>query len=128
MQNSDRENIRRRLAETQKLITRLQEQQEEAETTLQSLREQLARSDTNPTNVQEHTDETRGSEQLTPVEKVDLFLRLFRGRDDVYPKLWQNQKTAKKGYAPACANEWVRGVCEKLSVPKTHAASGRYTW
>jgi len=26
----------------------------------------------------------------------------------VYPKLWQNQKTGKSGYSPACANEWVR--------------------
>ena len=35
---------------------------------------------------------------------------------DVYPKLWQNQKTGKKGYSPACANEWVRRVCEKPRV------------
>jgi len=34
----------------------------------------------------------------------------------VYPKLWQNQKTGKKGHSPACANEWVRGVCEKPRV------------
>jgi hypothetical protein len=62
------------------------------------------------------TDEAHVSEHLTPAEKVALFLRLFRGRDDVYPKLWQNPKTGKKGYAPACANEWVRGVYEKPRV------------
>jgi len=44
---------------------------------------------------------------------VARFLQLFRGRDDVYPKLWQNHKTGKKSYSPVCANEWVRGVCEK---------------
>ena len=27
--------------------------------------------------------------------------------------LWTNVKTGRKGYAPACANEWVRDVCEK---------------
>lgn len=48
-----------------------------------------------------------------PDEKVDLFLSLFRCRDSVYPKLWENQKAGKKGYAPACSSEWVRGVCEK---------------
>jgi hypothetical protein len=46
-------------------------------------------------------------------EKVALFRRLFRGRDDLYPKLWTNTTTGRKGYAPACANEWVRGICEK---------------
>ncbi len=49
-------------------------------------------------------------------EKIALFRQLFRGRDDVYPKLWVNSKTGKRGYAPACANEWVRGVCEKPRV------------
>ncbi len=52
----------------------------------------------------------------TPAEKVALFRRLFRGRTDVFPKYWENPKTEKKGYSPACANEWVRGVCEKPGV------------
>ena len=52
----------------------------------------------------------------TTSEKIALFRQLFRGRDDVYPKLWVNAKTGKRGYAPACANEWVRGVCEKPRV------------
>lgn len=46
-------------------------------------------------------------------EKIDLFLSLFRCRENAYPKLWINQKQNKKGYAPACRNEWVSGVCEK---------------
>ena len=50
---------------------------------------------------------------VTSLEKVALFRSLFRGREDVYPKLWTNSKTGRKGYAPACANEWVRDVCEK---------------
>jgi hypothetical protein len=45
--------------------------------------------------------------------KIGLFRSLFRGRDDVYPRRFESQKTAKAGYAPACANEWVRGVCAK---------------
>jgi len=116
MQISDRRSIIRRIAEIENRIAYLQEQQEEAEATLRSLREQLARGDTEISVTQKHTDEAHGSEDLSPTEKVTLFLRLFRGRDDVYPKLWQNQKTGKKGYAPACANEWVRGVCEKPRV------------
>ncbi len=49
-------------------------------------------------------------------EKVALFRRLFRGRDDVYPVRWESKKTGKSGYSPACANEWRPGVCEKPQV------------
>src|SRR5438552_2086452 len=50
---------------------------------------------------------------LSNAEKVALFRSLFRGRDDVFPRRWENAKTGKAGYAPACHNEWVRGICEK---------------
>jgi hypothetical protein len=46
-------------------------------------------------------------------EKIALCRSLFRGRDDVYPRRFESRKTGKSGYAPACANEWVRGICEK---------------
>ncbi len=49
-------------------------------------------------------------------EKIALFRRLFAGRADVFPVRWENQKTAKSGYAPACANEWVKGICGKPQV------------
>ena len=48
-----------------------------------------------------------------PEEKIALFRSLFRGREDVYPRRFENRKTGKSGYSPVCANEWVRGVCEK---------------
>jgi len=47
----------------------------------------------------------------TAAEKVVLFRGLFRGRDEVFAKRWVNPRTDRKGYAPACVNEWVRGVC-----------------
>ena len=49
----------------------------------------------------------------SPEEKIGLFRSLFRGRLDVYPRRFENKRTGASGYAPACANEWVRGVCEK---------------
>jgi len=52
----------------------------------------------------------------TPAEKVRLFRSLFRGRPDVFARLWINESKGTKGYAPACANEWVSGVCEKPRV------------
>src|SRR5437667_7509282 len=56
-----------------------------------------------------------GTVDLTssPQAKIALFRSLFRGRDDVYPRRFESRKTGRSGYAPACANEWVRGVCEK---------------
>ena len=48
-----------------------------------------------------------------PEEKIALFRSVFRGREDVYARRFENRKTGKSGYSPACANEWVRGVCEK---------------
>jgi len=49
---------------------------------------------------------------LSTDQKITLFRRLFLGRTDVYPVRWES-KAGKTGYAPACANEWRAGVCEK---------------
>lgn len=56
-------------------------------------------------------------------EKVALFKSLFRGRGDVYPRRWENLKTGRSGYQPACSNEWVRGKCDK---PKTRCGDCLY--
>lgn len=48
--------------------------------------------------------------------KIALFGSLFRGRADVFPRRWESSKSGKAGYAPACRNEWVRGVCAKPTI------------
>ncbi|MBF0558670.1 MAG: DEAD/DEAH box helicase family protein [Nitrospirae bacterium] len=53
---------------------------------------------------------------LSPEEKIKLFRSLFRGREDVYPKLWVSKKTGAKGYTPVCVNEWVSSICRKPAV------------
>ena len=50
------------------------------------------------------------------VAKIALFRSLFRGRNDVYPQRFESRRTGRAGYQPACANEWVRGICEKPRV------------
>ena len=52
-------------------------------------------------------------------EKTELFINLFRGREDIYPKRWENNKTGKSGYAPVCENEWVKPICQKPSIKCT---------
>jgi hypothetical protein len=49
-------------------------------------------------------------------EKIALFRSLFRGREEVFPRRWENPKNGKSGYSPVCRNEWVRGVCGKPQV------------
>jgi len=102
METSDRENILIQIAEVEKQLTKLHQQQETAETTLRLLRERLAQYD-NENACQAITPfaaPVPAAANLTPEDKVALFLRLFRGREDVYPKLWHNKKTDKKGYSP----------------------------
>nr|WP_202905155.1 hypothetical protein [Paraburkholderia mimosarum] len=57
-----------------------------------------------------------GAPVLSPEQKVQLFRRLFRGRTDVYPLRWESRNSGKSGYAPACANEWRAGICEKPGI------------
>lgn len=56
---------------------------------------------------------TLPSNNFSANEKIKIFMNLFRGREDVFPKRWENAKTGKSGYSPACFHEWVRGKCNK---------------
>ncbi len=49
----------------------------------------------------------------TTQEKIDLFLSMFRGREDVYARRFYNKKKESGGYAPVCKNEWRDGICDK---------------
>ena len=49
-------------------------------------------------------------------QKIALFRDLFRGREEVFPRRWENARSGQAGYSPVCRNEWVRGVCGKPEV------------
>ena len=51
---------------------------------------------------------------------MQLFRQLFRDRPDVYPARFVSKKTGKPGYAPACSNKFVPGVC---GLPKVKLGS-----
>lgn len=59
------------------------------------------------------TTTTEAELTFSAQDKVALFRRLFKGRTDVYPIRWESKTTGKTGYAPACSNEWLAGVCNK---------------
>lgn len=64
------------------------------------------------------SDTTRSpvTKHSPPADKIALFRRLFAGRDDVFPVRWENVRTRKSGYAPACSNEWEPGICQQPQV------------
>src|SRR5438552_293320 len=61
-----------------------------------------------------------------PTAKISLFRSLFRGREDVYPRRFESRKTGRAGYAPACANEWIRGICEKPKIKCADCPNRRF--
>src|SRR3990167_4853390 len=63
---------------------------------------------------------------LSSADKIALFRSFFKGRDDVYPRRFENVRTKKSGYAPACGNEWVPGVCAKPKIKCMECPNRRF--
>jgi superfamily II DNA or RNA helicase len=59
----------------------------------------------------------RAATNLPPEnDNIALFRLLFRGREDVFPKRFESLTTGKRGYLPACRNEWIKGFCKKPKI------------
>lgn len=43
--------------------------------------------------------------------KIKLFRSLFRGREDVFARLWWSRKSRKIGYSPVCSHRWNPMLC-----------------
>ncbi len=112
---TDPDSLEAEIARSEARLAELRREDAELRARLERLRRQAAGDGCQaaPTRRAPACEATRPA---TPAEKITLFRSLFRGRGDVFPRLWINAKKGKQGYAPACANEWVRGVCEKPRV------------
>jgi len=73
-----------------------------------------------------HRTDTTVHVQSPSQAKIALFRFLFRGREDVYARRFESRKTGKSGYAPACANEWIRGICEKPRIKCADCSHQRF--
>ncbi|MFH0946278.1 MAG: hypothetical protein V2A76_13845 [Planctomycetota bacterium] len=116
-----RESLRNALLLEESRLAELESETEEVRSRIEKLRSEL-RSETDEIPVPARPGS--GQDPAIPssaAEKVALFGLLFLGRQDVFPLRWENRRTGKSGYSPACANEWVEGVCAK----KARAMSGR---
>ena len=60
--------------------------------------------------------------ELSPSEKISLFRSLFKGREDVYPKMWLSKNGDRKGYMPACGNDGNYSLCGKRKFPRVKCA------
>jgi hypothetical protein len=113
---NDHDQIRRAIAQTEAEMARLDQARQQAAFALEKLRFQLA--------ANYETVNTPFTKYAPPQEKIQLFADLFRGRDDVFARLWESKKTGKKGYSPVCEYEWQPGICTK---PEIKCTNCKYT-
>lgn len=106
-----RASIEAALAEEEERVRKLEIERREAVARVEMLRAELAALDAAPRTIGGDSPATNATAPHSAMEKVKLFRERFRGRDDVYPTRFVSKKTGKPGYAPACANKFVVGVC-----------------
>lgn len=116
---SDLESLRRKFTEEEARLARIEKERAEVFARLQALKGRLAVEDSAPSSPKPILSDSLPLQFKVPstsAEKVALFRSLFRGREDVFPRLWEKPKTGRKGYSPVCSNEWARGICQKPRV------------
>jgi hypothetical protein len=110
------DSLHQAIAREEAHITELTHKRNESRERLAALKAKLAKMESTPATPSAPAIQPDTDTPTTAEEKISLFRQLFRGRNDVFPLLWMSSKTGRKGYSPACGNEWVRGVCEKPRV------------
>ena len=108
---SDKKSLLQAIAKEETLLTRLDRVREQALSRINDFKRDLALLETTVSSESRAPYAARTSQ-----EEVKLFRSLFRGREDIFPKLWTS-RAGKKGYAPACTNDWLSGVCGKTRKP-----------
>src|SRR3990172_4835782 len=100
---SDLESLRKKIADEEARLDRAEKERTEALAKLQELKGRLAVEDSPPTPPKRVPSDSLPFPSKTPsthAEKVALFRSLFRGREDVFPRLWEKPQTGRKGYSP----------------------------
>ena len=105
-----RQTLERAIAEEQTQLRRLEAALAQVKTRLEALQQDLAALSCSQPAGEPSARLPDGPR--TPADKVKLFRRLFRGRSDLYPTRFVSKKAGKPGYAPACSNKFVAGVCD----------------
>lgn len=109
---SSRDELVRAVAREESVLARLESELLDARVRLANLQAELARDGLAPGNRASPSSQPQLEAPQTSADKVRLFRSLFRGREDVVATRFVSRKTGKPGYAPACRNKFVKGVCE----------------
>jgi len=100
------------IAQEEARVARLESEQADARSRLAALRAEVAAFGAEPEIRVRLAVAAEAPVPYTSAEKVKLFRSLFRGREEVFPTRFVSKKTGKVGYAPACRNKFVKGVCD----------------
>ena len=107
-----RQIVTREIAAEEARLARLDAEQADSRARLRALRVEAASCAPEP-QIRVHLPVAGATPIPTSsADKVSLFRELFRGREDVFPTRFVARKTGKPGYAPACRNKFVEGVCK----------------
>ena len=112
-----RDELEAEIAREEQRLAGLRVEVEATRARLAALREELAAAPLVGIVTPPEPVPARASAPATNSAKVALFRLLFRGREDIFPRRWDNVKTGKSGYSPACDNEWEYGLCAKKKRP-----------
>ena len=96
-------------------LAALDREREETRLRLERLRTELAALDAAVNGPDDDPSSSRPS-SIRPRTKSRCSVPCFGAATTFTRGSGRNARTARKGYAPVCANEWVRGVCEKPRV------------
>lgn len=111
MKKNNRDRLIETIALAEARLVRLDAERQTLLNSLHDLRQQLSAFDVAASPAQE-------TSALSSTAKITLFRSLFKGREDVYPKLWISKSGDRKGYMPACANDGNYSLCGKRKFPR----------
>ena len=107
--------VAQKIAEIEAKLANLDDRRSQLLDELKRLRQQALEQISStqiPLNLQTNLINNQSSQD----EKIKLFRSLFKGREDVFPRRFENSRTGKSGYAPVCRNEWRPGLCQKPKI------------
>ena len=107
--------IERKISEIEAELANLDHHRDQLLDELTQLRRQLLQKGS-PAQLLLNIQGIKVNNQSSQEEKIRLFRSLFKGREDVFPRRFENSKTGKSGYAPVCRNEWQAGICQKPKI------------
>jgi len=107
--------IEQKISEIETALSNLDDRHRQLQNELVNLRQQLLQKNL-AAQLPQHLQETSFNNQSPQEEKIRLFRSLFKGREDVFPRRFENSRTGKSGYAPVCRNEWKAGICQKPKI------------